>query len=387
MAERGARSRSARRRSRSALKNPKTLAIVARSARVLHRGRLPLLPQPQAHHRDQGRDDHRDRAVPAASTPTSRRTFVVIVLIIARVPRRRGTSRSSRAGCRTSSRPSMEALYTICINTAGEKNGRRFFPVVMTIFTFIWIANWMALLPFFNAIGKVAAGRRRTTSTTRRCSSTRVRHRRLHQARTRRSSSSRSRSSRRSRRREHRGRGRSRDAEERGAECDELSWSTRRKRSTSSSTRASEAILRDAARAKRDARSIDASSSSRGEAAADLEADGKELGVLIPYFRSMNTDLNSPLSIAIMAMIFIEFWGITALGVFKYGAQVHQLQQPDRLLRRHPGVHRRDRAPHQLHLPALRQHARRRDPAAGDDVPGAVPGRGAVLRAGGVRRR
>ena len=49
----------------------------------------------------------------------------------------------------------MEAFYTIVINTAGEKNGRRFFPVIMTIFTFIWIANWMALLPFFNAIGTV----------------------------------------------------------------------------------------------------------------------------------------------------------------------------------------------------------------------------------------
>ena len=49
----------------------------------------------------------------------------------------------------------VEALYNICINTAGEKNGRRFFPVVMTIFTFIWIANWMALLPFFNVIGTV----------------------------------------------------------------------------------------------------------------------------------------------------------------------------------------------------------------------------------------
>ena len=57
------------------------------------------------------------------------------------------------------------------------------------------------------------------------------------------------------------------------------------------------------------------------EAAAKLEADGKQLGILIPYFRSMNTDINSPLSIAIWAMIFIEFWGITALGVFKYAGK------------------------------------------------------------------
>ena len=39
------------------------------------------------------------------------------------------------------------------------------------------------------------------------------------------------------------------------------------------------------------------------EAVDKLAADGKRLGILIPYFRSMNTDINSPLSIAIMAMI------------------------------------------------------------------------------------
>jgi F-type H+-transporting ATPase subunit a len=37
---------------------------------------------------------------------------------------------------------------------AGEKNGRRFFMVVATFFLFILVSNWFALLPFFNAIGK-----------------------------------------------------------------------------------------------------------------------------------------------------------------------------------------------------------------------------------------
>jgi F-type H+-transporting ATPase subunit a len=49
----------------------------------------------------------------------------------------------------------VDIMYTICVNTAGEKHARRFFPVVMTIFVYIWIANWMALLPVFNAIGAV----------------------------------------------------------------------------------------------------------------------------------------------------------------------------------------------------------------------------------------
>lgn len=37
---------------------------------------------------------------------------------------------------------------------AGEKNTRRFFPVIATFFLFILLSNWMGLLPFFNAIGK-----------------------------------------------------------------------------------------------------------------------------------------------------------------------------------------------------------------------------------------
>jgi len=37
---------------------------------------------------------------------------------------------------------------------AGEKNGRRFFMVIATIFLWVIANNWFGLLPFFNAIGK-----------------------------------------------------------------------------------------------------------------------------------------------------------------------------------------------------------------------------------------
>ncbi|MBI2765495.1 MAG: F0F1 ATP synthase subunit A [Chloroflexi bacterium] len=39
---------------------------------------------------------------------------------------------------------------------AGEKNGRKFFTVVATIFLFVLVSNWFGLLPFFNSIGKTA---------------------------------------------------------------------------------------------------------------------------------------------------------------------------------------------------------------------------------------
>ena len=37
---------------------------------------------------------------------------------------------------------------------AGRRNARIFFPVIATFFIFILLSNWMGLLPFFNAIGK-----------------------------------------------------------------------------------------------------------------------------------------------------------------------------------------------------------------------------------------
>jgi F-type H+-transporting ATPase subunit a len=49
----------------------------------------------------------------------------------------------------------VEAFYNLVINVAGEKNGRRFFPVVATIFFFVLASNWLSLLPIFNVIGGV----------------------------------------------------------------------------------------------------------------------------------------------------------------------------------------------------------------------------------------
>jgi F-type H+-transporting ATPase subunit a len=41
-------------------------------------------------------------------------------------------------------------------------------------------------------------------------------------------------------------------------------------------------------------------------------------GEFVPLFRSANTDVNVPLSIAVMSFIFIEFWGMKSLGTFHY---------------------------------------------------------------------
>ena len=43
-------------------------------------------------------------------------------------------------------------LYNFCQSVAGEANGRRFFPVVATIFLFVAFNAWLGLLPGFGSI-------------------------------------------------------------------------------------------------------------------------------------------------------------------------------------------------------------------------------------------
>ena len=231
----------------------------------------------------------------------------------------------------------VEALYSICVQMAGEKNARRFFPVAMTLFTFIWLANWFSLTPIFNSFGAVQE----------------VSAHHWHEE--------------------------SHVITDKGGigfifpftlggdspavefevdetevvKIDEEIAAARLEGATPGELEELEAVREDALIEARET-AIDASlpkaagldldySACEGEegaseaavdeckreinlehaaeAAAKMEADGKKLAVIFPYFRSFNTDLNSPLSLAIISVCFIEFWGITTLGFFKYGAK------------------------------------------------------------------
>ena len=48
-------------------------------------------------------------------------------------------------------------LYDFCQSVAGEKNGRRFFPIITTIFLFVAFNGWLSLLPIFGTIEIVNA--------------------------------------------------------------------------------------------------------------------------------------------------------------------------------------------------------------------------------------
>jgi len=48
-------------------------------------------------------------------------------------------------------------LYNLCQRVAGEENGRRFFPVVATIFLFVAFNAWLSLIPGFGSITVINA--------------------------------------------------------------------------------------------------------------------------------------------------------------------------------------------------------------------------------------
>jgi F-type H+-transporting ATPase subunit a len=41
-------------------------------------------------------------------------------------------------------------------------------------------------------------------------------------------------------------------------------------------------------------------------------------GTFVPWFRAANTDINLPLSIALISFLAVEYWGLRALGFFRY---------------------------------------------------------------------
>ena len=47
--------------------------------------------------------------------------------------------------------------------------------------------------------------------------------------------------------------------------------------------------------------------------------EGQRAGVIIPFLRSANTDINTPLALAIIAMVMVHFWGLSALGLGHVG--------------------------------------------------------------------
>jgi F-type H+-transporting ATPase subunit a len=168
----------------------------------------------------------------------------------------------------------IEAIYNFVVGIAGEHHGRRFFPLIATFFIYITFANWMSLTPIFNSIGQYVE---------------------LH--------------------------------EEEGEFHEEAVVFTESGGVSLIMPGAEDVELH----------AEDCAEGSEGDEcrhdaieAAEEEYVGEDekLGVLFPYLRGINTDLMTTLSFAIVSAIFVEWWGISTQGFFRYMSRFFTLRNP-----------------------------------------------------------
>ena len=161
----------------------------------------------------------------------------------------------------------------LAVNVAGPSNGRRFFPLVMTIFLFVVVANWMGVLPGFGTIGRFETAEEI------------IHH--VHEQE---------------------------ECEFSGDHTDgghkECNYDLSKVNMQVFNGLEGPAFVGFG--------SIDdvITAEQYENGVKDLENKGKRVGRLVPFFRSANTDLNTTLAIAIVAMITVHWWGLRILGVF-----------------------------------------------------------------------
>jgi F-type H+-transporting ATPase subunit a len=127
---------------------------------------------------------------------------------------------------------------------AGEKNGRRFFPLVGALFLFIIASNYFGLLPLVNSIGVAEHDPAKHTGIV-------------------------------------------------------------------ASGSSSFATIQP------NAKQVKEGEESKYEELSDSEKE--HLVTVKPYLRSPNTDVNSPLALALVSFVFVEFWGLSTLGIHYLG--------------------------------------------------------------------
>ncbi len=152
----------------------------------------------------------------------------------------------------------IEFFLDLCERIAGAERARRFFPLVMTIFLFIMISNWIGILPGFGTIGRIESPEEI-----------------IHHAEEK--------------------------AEKAGehADLDEIHLQVFEGGGGFGY--------------------LNFGSLGEDITAAEYEehhgaGEGKQAGLLVPFLRSANTDVNTTLSIALIAMVTIHFWGFSTLG-------------------------------------------------------------------------
>ncbi len=174
----------------------------------------------------------------------------------------------------------MEFFINLCESIAGPENGRRFFPLVFTIFIFIVVANWMGILPGFGTIGRVADP------------SEIAHHHGVHHY---------------SDPAEDQGHQTGTSHKKASGHGEEHSGHLEKVNLHVFSGTGGIAILQPGSL------NEEITFHDYEEAHGDV-GEGKRAGHLVPFLRSANTDVNMTLAMALIAMVMVHYWGLSILG-------------------------------------------------------------------------
>jgi F0F1-type ATP synthase membrane subunit a len=213
---------------------------------------------------------------------------------------------------------------------AGEKNGRRFFMVIATIFIWIIANNWFGLMPFFNAIGKTEdVNHAMFEKISDQAEKDKPFDERLKQAGWFMDNSS--------------GvtytKSGAKQVEfeceigDTAAVCTDKYIVTLAKEFAGFKTEAAEGAAPTAEEVQAALDKLNADpkapkvhlaegesgghaipSAALGQSVEGIDFPGKKLGLVVPFFRGTFSDVNNTLAMGIIAFIMIEFWGFQALG-------------------------------------------------------------------------
>ena len=168
----------------------------------------------------------------------------------------------------------LEFFLDLCERIAGAERARRFFPLVMTIFLFVMVSNWIGILPGFGTIGWIEPGKYV------------IKH-----------------------------------VEEKAEKVGQ---------SVNYDDIHLQVFEGEGAFGYLNFGSVnkEIGDISATEYKANGAPEGKQAGLLVPYLRSANTDVNTTLAIALIAMVTIHFWGFSALGLGHLGKFINFKEGP-----------------------------------------------------------
>ena len=217
--------------------------------------------------------------------------LVVLVLILIGIITRSGL-KLVPTGFAGAVEAAVEAFLGIVVSVAGEKNGRRFFPLIATIFFFVLTSNYFGLLPL-NWIGKPEPGHGATQVVFQQTGGLAyipLKPQSIYTAK---------------------GEAPILPA---GFEAHGAADTHAPADGKAPAAPAHNAVIgANEAVASRDPGTAVAAATITAAETPEA-AHGAFSGALSPYIRSVNTDINAPLAIAIFSFIFVEFWGLQSLG-------------------------------------------------------------------------